>query len=448
MGIKAKYIVVLGARESGTGAAVLARKQGFEVFVSDKGPVDDRYRKILDSYKIEWEEGKHSEEKILNADEVVKSPGIPEDAELVKKLKEKGTGVISEIEFAGRYSDALKICVTGSNGKTTTTNMIWHMLRKEGLNVEMAGNVGESFAMKVAGGDADIYVLELSSFQLDGMFGFKADVAIIMNITPDHLDRYGYEMQKYVDSKFRITRNQTKDDYLIYCSDDEIINKELEKRQLTTKLLPFSLRNTEDQIAYADKEKIIIEYKNQKITMLITDLALKGRHNTYNSMAAAITGQVLRIRKETIRQSLSDFHGVEHRLEPVIKVHGILFINDSKATNINSTWYALESMKENVVLILGGVDKGTDYSELKELVSEKVKALVCIGRDNSKILRSFDDMNIPIEEAVSMEEAVRKAYKLGKKGDTVLLSPACASFDLFENYEDRGRKFKKAVRDL
>ncbi len=448
MGIKAKYIVVLGARESGTGAAVLARKQGFEVFVSDKGPVDDRYRKILDSYKIEWEEGKHSEEKILNADEVVKSPGIPEDAELVKKLKEKGTGVISEIEFAGRYSDALKICVTGSNGKTTTTNMIWHMLRKEGLNVEMAGNVGESFAMKVAGGDADIYVLELSSFQLDGMFGFKADVAIIMNITPDHLDRYGYEMQKYVDSKFRITRNQTKDDYLIYCSDDEIINKELEKRQLTTKLLPFSLRKTEDQIAYADKEKIIIEYKNQKITMLITDLALKGRHNTYNSMAAAITGQVLRIRKETIRQSLSDFQGVEHRLEPVIKVHGILFINDSKATNINSTWYALESMKENVVLILGGVDKGNDYSELKELVSEKVKALVCIGRDNSKILRSFDDMNIPIEEAVSMEEAVRKAYKLGKKGDTVLLSPACASFDLFENYEDRGRKFKKAVRDL
>ncbi len=302
--------------------------------------------------------------------------------------------------------------------------------------------------MKVAGGDADIYVLELSSFQLDGMFGFKADVAIIMNITPDHLDRYGYEMQKYVDSKFRITRNQTKDDYLIYCSDDEIINKELEKRQLTTKLLPFSLRKTEDQIAYADKEKIIIEYKNQKITMLITDLALKGRHNTYNSMAAAITGQVLRIRKETIRQSLSDFQGVEHRLEPVIKVHGILFINDSKATNINSTWYALESMKENVVLILGGVDKGNDYSELKELVSEKVKALVCIGRDNSKILRSFDDMNIPIEEAVSMEEAVRKAYKLGKKGDTVLLSPACASFDLFENYEDRGRKFKKAVRDL
>jgi len=443
-----KNIVILGAGESGTGAAVLAQKKGFDVFVSDLGTIADRFKEILVSNDIEWEENKHSEERILKADEVIKSPGIPGDAGIIKKIKDRGIAVIAEIEFAARFTDAVKICVTGSNGKTTTTNMIYHMLSKAGLDVEMAGNVGESFAMKLAGGDADYYVLELSSFQLDDMYDFKAELAIIMNITPDHLDRYGYNMQNYIDSKFRITRNQTRDEHLIYCSDDEVIPVELKKRQLPQSLLPFSAEKAVAQSAFITGDKIKFQYKNQELIMSVTDLALKGRHNAYNSMAAGITGQVLRIRKETIRQSLSDFQGVEHRLEAVIKVHGILFINDSKATNINSTWYALESMTEDVILILGGVDKGNDYSSLMELVNEKVKALVCLGKDNSKIIKEFGDMGLPVEEAGSMQEAVKIAYAAGKKGDTVLLSPACASFDLFENYEDRGRQFKKAVRNL
>jgi len=443
-----KNIVILGAGESGTGAAVLAQKKGFDVFVSDLGTIADRFKEILVSNDIEWEENKHSEERILKADEVIKSPGIPGDAGIIKKIKDRGIAVIAEIEFAARFTDAVKICVTGSNGKTTTTNMIYHMLSKAGLDVEMAGNVGESFAMKLAGGDADYYVLELSSFQLDDMYDFKAELAIIMNITPDHLDRYGYNMQNYIDSKFRITRNQTRDEHLIYYSDDEVIPVELKKRQLPQSLLPFSAEKAVAQSAFITGDKIKFQYKNQELIMSVTDLALKGRHNAYNSMAAGITGQVLRIRKETIRQSLSDFQGVEHRLEAVIKVHGILFINDSKATNINSTWYALESMTEDVILILGGVDKGNDYSSLMELVNEKVKALVCLGKDNSKIIKEFGDMGLPVEEAGSMQEAVKIAYAAGKKGDTVLLSPACASFDLFENYEDRGRQFKKAVRNL
>lgn len=440
--------MVLGAGESGTGAAFLAHKKGFEVFVSDQGRISERHKDLFDENNIEWEENKHTEEKILLANEVVKSPGIPENIEILKKLRDKAIPVISEIEFASRFTNARMICITGSNGKTTTTNMIWHMMKKAGLNVAMAGNVGQSFAMKVAQGDVDYYVLELSSFQLDGMYDFKADVAVLMNITPDHLDRYDYKMQNYIDSKFRIIRNQTEKELFIYCDDDPVIKKELDKINPSVVSLPFSIKRAEGQTAYIVKEKIYFHYKNQEMTMLLTDLALKGKHNTYNSMAAGIAGQVLRIRKETIRQSLSDFQGVEHRLEPVIKVHGIMFINDSKATNVNSTWYALESMTGEVILILGGVDKGNDYSSLRELIRGKVKALICLGRDNSKIIRAFKEMPLKIEEARSMEEAVRKAYSIGKKGDTVLLSPACASFDLFENYEDRGRQFKQLVRNL
>ncbi len=443
-----KKIVVLGAGESGAGAAYLAHKKGFEVFVSDHGKIADKHKELFNKNNIEWEEKVHTEEKILLADEVVKSPGIPENAEIIKKLKDRDVPVISEIEFAGRFTNARKICITGSNGKTTTTNMIWHILKNAGLNVAMAGNVGQSFAMKVAQGDVDYYILELSSFQLDGMYDFKADIAVLMNITPDHLDRYDYKMQNYIDSKFRIIRNQTEKDFLIYCDDDPVIKKALNKMNPGAGRLPFSIKKIEGQNAYLVKEKINFQYKNQKITMAITDLALKGKHNTYNSMAAGITGQVLRIRKETIRKSLSDFQGVEHRLEPVIKVHGIMFINDSKATNVNSTWYALESMNEEVILILGGVDKGNDYSSLQVLIEQKVKAIICLGKDNSKIISAFEEMPVKIEEVRSMEEAVKMAYSIGKNGDVVLLSPACASFDLFENYEDRGRQFKQFVRNL
>ena len=443
-----KKIVVLGAGESGAGAAFLAHKKGFEVFVSDHGEIEEKHKELFDKNNIEWEEFKHTEEKILLADEVVKSPGIPEDTEILKKIRKRAIPVISEIEFAGRFTNARMICITGSNGKTTTTNMIWHMLKKAGINVAIAGNVGQSFARKVAQGDVDYYVLELSSFQLDGMYDFKADIAVLMNITPDHLDRYGYQMQNYIDSKFRILRNQTEKEFLIYCDDDPVIKKELDKINPKVTRLPFSIKRAEGQTAYIDQGRINFNYKSQQMTMTITDLALKGKHNTYNSMAAGIAGQVLNIRKETIRRSLSDFQGVEHRLEPVIKVHGIMFINDSKATNVNSTWYALESMTGEVVLILGGVDKGNDYSSLKDLIKGKVKALICLGMDNSKIISAFEEMPLKIEEARSMNEAVKKAYSIGKKGDTVLLSPACASFDLFENYEDRGRQFKQLVRNL
>jgi len=443
-----KKIVILGAGESGAGSAVLALKQGFDVFVSDSGTVKEKYREILDSHKIRWEEGKHTEDEILTADEVIKSPGIREDTPLVIKLHKKGIPVISEIEFAGRYAGGIKICVTGSNGKTTVTNLIYHILKKEGRNVAMAGNVGNSFAMAVAEGEYDNYVIELSSFQLDGMYKFKAEIAVLMNITPDHLDRYGYEIQNYVDAKFRITRNQTKSDFLIYWADDPIIKTELSKKTFGMTLLPFSGTEKENMSAYIENNELIIDYQHKTNLMTIHELALKGRHNTYNSMAAAIAGKVLNIRKDTIRESLADFQGVEHRLEPVIRVSGINFINDSKATNVNSTWYALECMETNVIWIVGGIDKGNDYSELFPIVKQKVRAIVCLGKDNRKITEAFRDRVPTIVETMSMEEAVRSAYYLAKKGETVLLSPACASFDLFNNYEDRGRQFKAAVRNL
>jgi len=443
-----KKIVILGAGESGTGSAILALKQGFDVFVSDKGEIKEKYRQELDKHHVRWEQGTHTEEEILDAAEVIKSPGIREDTPLVVRIREKGIPVISEIEFAGRYATGTKICVTGSNGKTTVTNLIWHMLTKAGKNVAMTGNVGNSFAMAVAEGSYDYYVIELSSFQLDGMFDFRAEIAILLNITPDHLDRYGYKFQNYIDSKFRVTRNQTKSDCLIYWADDPVIKAELSKKQYMMTILPFSDTLKENMVAYIDNKELIIDYQNKTKLMTIHELALKGRHNTYNSMAAAIAGKVLNIRKDVIRESLADFQGVEHRLEPVIKVSGINFINDSKATNVNSTWYALECMETDVVWIAGGIDKGNDYSELFQVVKQKVKAVVCLGKDNKKIMESFKDKVPTIVETMSMEEAVRSAYYLAKKGETVLLSPACASFDLFNNYEDRGRQFKAAVRNL
>ncbi len=443
-----KKIVILGAGESGAGSAVLAKKHGFDVFVSDMGEIKEKYREILRSNNIEWEEGKHSESVILSADEVIKSPGITEKAPVIVSLHEKGIPVISEIEFAGRYCKGIKVCITGSNGKTTVTNLIAHILKKAGKNVAMTGNVGSSFAMAVAEGDYDYYVIELSSFQLDGMYEFKADIAVLMNITPDHLDRYGYKLQNYVDSKFRITQNQKKSDCLIYWEGDPIIRAELAKRHFEMTLLPFSDEIKEGMTAYVEDNDLIIDYPNKTNLMTIHELALKGRHNTYNSMAAAIAGKVLNIRKEVIRESLADFQGVEHRLEPVITVCGINFINDSKATNVNSVWYALECMENEIVWIVGGVDKGNDYSELFSVVKKKVKAIVCMGKDNKKIVEAFKDKVATIVETASMEEAVRSSYYLAKKGDTVLLSPACASFDLFKNYEDRGRQFKQAVRNL
>lgn len=443
-----KKIVILGAGESGAGSAILARKKGYDVFVSDNGTVKPRYREILDGNGIRWEEGKHSEDEILSADEVIKSPGLREDAPIILKIRSGGIPVISEIEFAGRYAEGIKICVTGSNGKTTVTNLIYHILQKAGKKAAMTGNVGSSFAMAVAEGGYDYYVIELSSFQLDGMFSFRADVAVLMNITPDHLDRYGYDFRNYIDSKFRVTRNQTESDCLIYWADDPVIKNEMALRKPGMTLLPFSDSSSEGMAACIENNDLIIDYHTKNNLMTIHDLALKGRHNLYNSMAAAIAGKVLAIRKEVIRESLADFQGVEHRLEPVITVYGINFINDSKGTNVNSTWYALECMETEVVWIAGGIDKGNDYSELFSVVKQKVRAIVCLGKDNHKILEAFSDKVPTIVETSSMEEAVRSSYYLAKKGQTVLLSPACASFDLFNNYEDRGRQFKQAVRNL
>ncbi|HEY5469357.1 MAG TPA: UDP-N-acetylmuramoyl-L-alanine--D-glutamate ligase [Bacteroidales bacterium] len=443
-----KKIVIVGAGESGTGSAVLAKKQGFEVFVSDMGLINENYKEVLNNHKISWEENSHTESLILSADEVIKSPGIPEKAPIIIKLHEKGIPVISEIEFAGRYATGIKICITGSNGKTTVTNLIYHILKKAGKNAAMTGNVGNSFAMAVAEGSYDYYVIELSSFQLDGMYDFKADIAVLMNITPDHLDRYEYKLQNYIDSKFRITQNQTKADFLIFWEGDPIVKAELSKKQFGATLLPFSDEISEGMAAYIEKDELIIDYPNKTNLMTIHDLALKGRHNIYNSMAAAIAGKVLNIRKDVIRESLADFQGVEHRLEPVITVCGIDFINDSKATNVNSTWYALECMQNDIIWIVGGIDKGNDYSELYPLVRKKVKAIVCLGKDNKKIMEAFKGIVPTIVEATSMEEAVRSSYYLAKTGETVLLSPACASFDLFRNYEDRGRQFKEEVRNL
>jgi UDP-N-acetylmuramoylalanine--D-glutamate ligase len=444
----AKKIVILGAGESGAGSAVLAQKQGFEVFVSDKGQIKENYREILEKNSIKWEENNHDESIILSADEVIKSPGISENAPIIKKIREKSIPIISEIEFAGRYVKGVKICITGSNGKTTVTNLIYHILKKAGKKAAMTGNVGNSFAMAVADGSYDYYVIELSSFQLDGMYEFKADIAILLNITPDHLDRYDYKLQNYIDSKFRVIQNQKKDDFLIFWEGDPIIRKELSHRKTEMTLLPFSDEIKEGMAAYIENNELIIDYQNKINLMTIHEFALKGRHNTYNSMAAAIAGKILNIRKDVIRESLADFQGVEHRLEPVITVCGINFINDSKATNVNSTWYALECMENNIIWIVGGVDKGNDYSELFIIVKKKVKAIVCLGKDNKKLIEAFKDKIATIVETSSMEEAVRSAYYLAKKGETVLLSPACASFDLFKNYEDRGRQFKQAVRNL
>ncbi|HUX58394.1 MAG TPA: UDP-N-acetylmuramoyl-L-alanine--D-glutamate ligase [Bacteroidales bacterium] len=443
-----KKIVVLGAGESGAGAAVLAQKQGFDVFVSDIGQIKENYKEILNKSSIKWEEGSHNEKIILSADEVIKSPGISEDAPIIIKIRKEGIPIISEIEFAGRYSAGIKICVTGSNGKTTVTNLIYHILKKAGKKVAMTGNIGNSFAMAVAEGTYDYFVIELSSFQLDGMYKFKTDIAVLMNITPDHLDRYGYEFQNYIDSKFRITQNQGKTDFLIFWEGDPIIKAELAKKQYKMTLLPFSDDIREGMAAYVENNEIVIDYLNKTSLMTIHELALKGRHNIYNSMAAAIAGKVINIRKEVIRESLADFQGVEHRLEPVITVCGINFINDSKATNVNSTWYAIECMEDDIIWIAGGIDKGNDYSELFPVVRKKVKAIVCLGKDNKKIVEAFKDKVATIVETTSMEEAVRSSYYLAKKGETVLLSPACASFDLFKNYEERGRKFKEAVRNL
>jgi UDP-N-acetylmuramoylalanine--D-glutamate ligase len=443
-----KRIVILGAGESGAGSAILAQKNGFDVFVSDKGQIKNIYKDILENAKIKWEEGIHTESAILSADEIIKSPGIPEDAPIMKKIREKGIHVISEIEFAGRYSKGIKICITGSNGKTTVTNLISHILNKAGKKVAMTGNVGNSFAMAVAEGSYDYYVIELSSFQLDGMYDFKADISVLMNITPDHLDRYDHNLQNYIDSKFRVIQNQGKDEFLIYWAGDPIIKKELSKRKPEVTLLPFSDEISEGMTAYVENDELIIDYQNKTKIMTIHEFALKGRHNTYNSMAAAVAGKILNIRKEVIRESLADFQGVEHRLEPVITVCGINFINDSKATNVNSTWYAIECMENSIIWIVGGVDKGNDYSELFQVVKKKVKAIVCLGKDNKKIIEAFKDKVTTIVETTSMEEAVRSSYYLAKKGETVLLSPACASFDLFKNYEDRGRQFKQAVRNL
>jgi UDP-N-acetylmuramoylalanine--D-glutamate ligase len=443
-------LVVLGGGESGVGTAVLAQKKGFDVFLSDKGKIKEQYKNVLLKYGIEWEEEKHSEHLIVNADEVVKSPGIPDNASLIKTLHQKGIPVISEIEFAGRYTTAKKICITGSNGKTTTTLLIYHLMQKAGFNVGLGGNVGKSFAMQVAENEFDFYVLELSSFQLDGMYKFKADIAILLNITPDHLDRYDYKLENYADSKFRIIQNQTETDAFIYCLDDEVTMNTLKNKKINAIAYPFSIKQKVEQGAFLNENnQLVINTNNiNPLIMTIQELALQGKHNTYNSMAAGVTGKLIGIRKESIRESLSDFHNIDHRLELVGNVHGIEFINDSKATNVNSTWYALESMINPVILILGGIDKGNDYSMLTDLVKEKVKAIICLGTDNNKIINSFGGVVEIIVEANSAKEAVAQAYKIGKKGDTVLLSPACASFDLFENYEDRGTQFKQAVRAL
>ncbi|PJJ80337.1 UDP-N-acetylmuramoyl-L-alanine--D-glutamate ligase [Mucilaginibacter auburnensis] len=443
-----KNIVILGAGESGVGAAYLAQQQGYDVFVSDFGAIADKYKQQLKDWDIRFEEKQHTEAEILKAVEVIKSPGIPEKAPIVKKLREKGIPVISEIEFAGRYTNAKIIGITGSNGKTTTTSLTYFILKNAGLNVGLAGNIGNSFAYQVATEKFDTYVLELSSFMLDDMYKFKVDIAVLLNITPDHLDRYEYKMENYAASKFRITRNQTANDVFIYCADDEESLKGMEGKSFNAQLLPFSIQKEITPGAYLQGEKLIIQTNQQPFEMNIKELALQGKHNIYNSMASGIVARVLDLRNETIRESMAQFKNIEHRLEFVAKISGISFINDSKATNVNSTWYALESMTSEVVLILGGVDKGNDYNMLRDLVKRKVKAIVCLGKDNKRIHEAFEDDVEVIVNTASAQEAATVAYHLAAKGDTVLLSPACASFDLFKNYEDRGRQFKDAVKEL
>lgn len=443
----AKRIVILGAGESGVGAAVLAKKQGFDTFVSDMSQIKDKYKKMLDERDIPWEEGHHTESLILNADEVIKSPGIPNDAPLILKLKEQGTPIISEIEFAGRYTQAKMICITGSNGKTTTTSLIYHIFKKAGLNVGLAGNIGQSLAFQVAECNYDYYVIELSSFQLDNMYKFHANIAVLMNITPDHLDRYGYQMQNYVDAKFRIIQNQTDADAFIFWNNDPVIQRELHKYGIHGHYYPFAEKREEGLAAFVEENKV---YFTEPIAfnMEQEELALTGTHNLFNSMAAGISANIAGIRKECIREALNDFKGVEHRLEKVCRVRGVEYINDSKATNVNSCWYALQSMKTKTVLILGGKDKGNDYNEIADLVREKCSGLIFMGLHNEKLHDFFDGFGLPIVDVQSMKDAVDAAYQMAKKGETVLLSPCCASFDLFKSYEDRGDQFKKYVREL
>ncbi len=440
-------MVILGAGESGAGAAVLAKKEGFDVFVSDMAAIKDKYKQLLDSHGIEWEERHHTEEKILNADEIIKSPGIPCDAPMVKKAVEKGIGIISEIEFAGRYTHSKMICITGSNGKTTTTSLIYHIFKQAGYDAGLAGNIGRSLALQVAEDPHEYYIIELSSFQLDNMYDFRANIAILLNITPDHLDRYDFCMQNYVDAKMRIIRNQTNDDSFIYWNDDPVIKRELEKYDIKAIQYPFSELKEKGSIGYMEDGEYRIEQPTP-FNMEQEELSLTGKHNIYNSLAAGIASNIAGIKKEDIRRSLSDFPGVEHRLEKVCRVGGVQYINDSKATNVDACWYALESMRTPTILILGGKDKGNDYSAIKELVKKKCAGLVYLGADNTKLHNNFDQLGIPVRDTHSMKDCVAACYEMAKPGDTVLLSPCCASFDLFKNMEDRGEQFKTLVRSL
>ena len=441
-------IVVLGGGESGVGSAVLAKVKGFDVFLSDMGKLSEKYSAMLKEWNIPFEQGQHTEDLILNADEVIKSPGIPETAPMVQKVLDKGIGVISEIEFAGRYDSAKKVCITGSNGKTTTTSLIYHLLQQAGLNVGLGGNIGKSYAYQVATEQHDIYVLELSSFQLDNVYDFKADIAIITNITPDHLDRYGYNMENYVKSKFRITRNMSSEDCFIFCSDDEITINHLNKIVVQAQKLPFTQKNEVEQGAFVKEDRMVVRYKEQECDMYLQELALGGKHNVYNSMAAALAAKAMDIDNQVIRDGLATFQAVEHRLENVLSIREVLYINDSKATNVDAAWYALECQTRPVIWIVGGTDKGNDYSTLVDLAREKVKAIICMGLDNAKIHAAFEAVVPQMHDVTSAQAAVKLADSLAVAGDVVLLSPCCASFDLFKNYEDRGRQFKEAVRNL
>ena len=441
-------IVVLGGGESGVGSAVLAKVKGHDVFLSDMGKISDDYAAVLKRWDIPFEQGGHTEGLILNADEVIKSPGIPSTAPMVKKITENGIGVISEIEFAGRYDSAKKVCITGSNGKTTTTSLVYHLLKQAGMNVGLGGNIGKSYALQVATEKYDIYVLELSSFQLDNVYDFKADIAIITNITPDHLDRYGHNMENYVKAKFRITRNMSSEDCFIFCSDDEITIRHLDQIVMKAQKLPFTQKDVVEQGAFVSEDRMIVRYKDDECDMYLQELALGGKHNVYNSMAAALAAKVMDIDNEAIRSGLATFQAVEHRLENVLSIKDVLYINDSKATNVDAAWYALECQTRPVVWIVGGTDKGNDYASLIPLAKEKVKAMICMGLDNRNFHESFEGVVPEIHDVTSAKDAVKLAHSLAVSGDVVLLSPCCASFDLFKNYEDRGRQFKDAVRNL
>ena len=442
-----KRIVILGAGESGAGAAVLAKKEGFDVFVSDMSTIADKYKALLDSHGISWEEGRHTEERILDADEIVKSPGIPDTAPMMVKVKAKGIHVISEIELAGRYTDAKMVCITGSNGKTTTTSLIYHIFKKAGYDAGLAGNIGKSLALQVAESPHEYYIIELSSFQLDNMYDFRANIAILLNITPDHLDRYNYCMQNYVNAKMRIIQNQTPSDAFVYWNDDPVVKRELGKHDIKAGRYPFAETREPGCVGYVEKGEYTIE-RPTVFRMSQDELGLAGKHNLYNSLAAGIAANLAGIDHEVIRQGLSDFPGVEHRLERVTTVNGVLYVNDSKATNVDACWYALESMKTKVVLILGGKDKGNDYNAIKDLVAQKCSGLVYLGADNSKLHSFFDGMGIPVRDTHSMKDCVEACREMARPGETVLLSPCCASFDLFKNMEDRGEQFKALVRNL